>query len=79
MARVLPLPSEANLLGLLDQNKRSAIFGTYETDVTMIEQFNGQYAELTVTYNFSFALPFAEDFALSSNSSTQVKLRQSPV
>ena len=77
-ARVVHEPTEEQLLALLNQNMKSAPFGTYTPNVVMVTQFGGEYASLAVDYNFSFEFPFVGDLGMTSSASTEVKLREMP-
>lgn len=78
-ARVLDSPTQAQLETLMIQDAKSAMFGTYEPSVRLITQFDGDYAELMITYNFKFDIPVVDQLVLKSNAVTQVKLRQMPI
>lgn len=78
-ARVLHNPTQAQIETIMMQNTKSAMFGTYEPSVRLITQFDGSYAELIITYNFSIDLPVVDQLVMKSNASTQVKLREMPV
>ncbi len=77
-ARVINSPTQTQLETLMIQNVKPALFGTYEPSVRLITQFDGDYAELMITYNFKFDLPILDNLQLKSNASTQVKLREMP-
>ena len=58
---------------------KNAMFGTYEPKVMIVNQFDGDYAELAITYNFSFDFPILDLIDMQSVSKTQVKLRFIPI
>ncbi len=79
MARIMDQPSQDELSALLKQNMKNAMFGTYEPNVTIVNQFDGDYAELAITYNFNFEFPLLDLIDMQSISRTQVKLRFIPI
>lgn len=78
-ARVLNSPTQTQLESLMIQDAKTAMFGTYEPNVRLITQFDGDYAELTITYNFKIDLPIVDQLVMKSNAVTQVKLRPLPI
>ena len=78
-ARVLDSPTEVELVALLKNNMKSAMFGSYEPAVSLIAQHGGNYAELNIVYTFQFDVPFLDMLKLNSVATTQVKIREMPV
>lgn len=78
MARVIDSPSHEELLKLLGSNLDGAMIGTFEPIVVMLDQFDGNYAEIKVNYRFKFDIPFANNLDIASVATTQVKLRDVP-
>lgn len=79
MARIMDQPSLNEISALLNQNMKTTMFGSYQPNVTIINQFDGNYAELAITYNFEFDFPVLNLIDLQSVSKTQVKLRFIPI
>lgn len=78
-ARVINSPSKADLVTLLNDNMKGALLGTYQPNVTVLSQFDGNYAELSITYSLNFEFPFIDLERLTTKSTTQVKLRSLPI
>ena len=78
-ARVVSEPTKEDLVSLLKANMKSPPFGTYTPNVVLVTQFGGEYAELSLNYNFKFNFPLLGDYGLTSNAITEVKLREMPI
>ncbi len=76
--RMVHNPNEEELQTMLSDNMRSPFMGKYSPEVKLLSQFDGNYVELKVTYDFKFDFPFIDNVSWSSASTTQVKMRSMP-
>ena len=77
-ARLMDMPTKADILDLITAKTKDPIAGTYTPVVTMVNQHGAQFADIRISYSYDFPVPFVKNLSLSSETGTRVLLRAMP-
>lgn len=76
--RMMDMPSNEDILTVLEANLAEPMSGTYSSTVKKIAKHGGTYADLKITYDFVVLIPLADKFPISVDTGTQILLRDMP-
>lgn len=76
--RMMDMPSDEDILAVLESNLAEPISGEYTAVIKKIDKHGGTYADLKITYDFVVLIPLADRFPISVNTGTQILLRDMP-
>ena len=77
-ARLMDMPSQADILTLITNTMDTPIAGTYTPVVTIVSQHGAQFADIRINYSYNFPVPFMKNLSFSSQAGTRVLLRTMP-